>query len=150
MKYIKLILLSLIIIGLSSCAIRKYVPEGKAILIENVIVNDSTQYSISKSEINNYIIQKPNKNIFGWLPRVWVYYKTLDKTDRKFYRWINKSFGVEPVYYSTNYTDNSRRQIEDYLENIGYFKSTVEPYMTFENHRAKVVYHLQPAVAMIE
>ena len=145
MKVFKFILLTLIIIGLSSCAIRKYVPEGKAILIENVIINDSTQYSISKSEVNNYIIQKPNKNIFGWLPRVWVYYKTLDKTDRKFYRWINKSFGVEPVYYSTNITDNSRRQIEDYLENVGYFKSTVEPHMTSGNHRARVVYHLQPA-----
>ena len=145
MRFGKIILLTLVILGLSSCAIRKYVPEGKAILIENFVVNDSTKYNISKSEVNNYIIQKPNKNIFGWMPRVWVYYRTKDKIDRKFYRWINSNFGVEPVYVSTVYTDNSRRQIEDYLENVGYFKSTVEPKTTSRNNRAMVVYHIRPA-----
>lgn len=144
MKCFKIILLTLVIFGLSSCAIRKYVPEGKAILIENFIINDSTKYNIPKSEVNNYIIQKPNKNVFGWLPRVWVYYKTQDKTDRKFYKWINRSFGTEPVYYSAAKTENSKQQIEDYLDNIGYFKSDVEPVMSSRNNRVMVVYKIHP------
>ncbi|MBR5664021.1 MAG: hypothetical protein IKX01_04725, partial [Bacteroidales bacterium] len=137
-------MLTLVIFGLSSCAIRKYVPEGKAILIENFIINDSTKYNIPKSEVNNYIIQKPNKNVFGWLPRVWVYYKTQDKIDRKFYKWINRSFGTEPVYYSAAKTENSKQQIEDYLDNIGYFKSDVEPVMSSRNNRMMVVYKIHP------
>ena len=145
MRLGKIILLTLIIIGLSGCAIRKYVPEGKAILIKNTVVNDSTQYDISKSDISNYIIQKPNKNILGWMPKVWVYYKTQDKTDKKFFNWINKNFGVEPVYYSVVNTELSKRQMEDYLYNTGYFKSSVEPVMTSRNHRAKVVYSLHPS-----
>lgn len=135
----------LVVLGLASCAIRKYVPEGKAILTDYEIINDSTHYNISKSEVSNYVIQKPNKNIFGWLPRVWVYYKTLDKTDKSFYRWINKNFGVEPVYYNSVLTADSKRQIENYLNNTGFFKSRVMATKIDKNNRATVVYRIIPA-----
>ena len=144
MKVFKFILLTLIIIGLSGCGIRKYVPDGKAILIENSVVNDSTQYDISKPEIYNYIVQKPHKSLFGWLPRVWLYYKTQDKTDRKFYRWVNKNLAVEPVYYNNMNTADSRRQIEAYLNNTGFFKSKVSTTREDINKRAHIVYKISP------
>ena len=134
----------LVVLGLASCAIRKYVPEGKAILTDYEIINDSTHYNISKSEVSNYVIQKPNKNLFGWLPRVWVYYKTIDKTDKSFYKWINKNFGVEPVYYNSVLTTDSKRQIENYLNNTGFFKSKVMATKSDKNNRAKVVYRIMP------
>lgn len=136
--------MSLIIVGLASCAIRNYVPEGKTILTDYEIINDSSHYNISKSEVSNYIIQKPNKNLFGWLPRVWVYYKTIDKTDKSFYKWINKNFGVEPVYYNSVLTTDSKRQIENYLNNTGFFKSKVMATKSDKNNRAKVVYRIMP------
>lgn len=137
-------MLSLVIVGFASCAIRKYVPEGKAILTDYEIINDSSHYNISKSEVSNYVIQKPNKNLFGWLPRVWVYYKTIDKTDKSFYKWINKNFGVEPVYYNSVLTTDSKRQIENYLSNTGFFKSKVMATKSDKNNRAKVVYRIMP------
>ena len=136
--------MSLVIVGLASCAIRSYVPEGKTILTDYEIINDSSHYNISKSEVSNYIIQKPNKNLFGWLPRVWVYYKTIDKTDKSFYKWINKNFGVEPVYYNSVLTTDSKRQIENYLNNTGFFKSKVMATKSDKNNRAKVVYRIMP------
>ena len=142
---VKIVLLLLVIIGVTGCAIRKYVPEGKAILIDYKIVNDSTHFDISKSDISNYIVQKPNKNLFGWLPRVWVYYKTIGKSDKGFYRWINKNFGVEPVYYNSLFTADSKRQIENYLDNSGFFKSTVATTKSDRNKRAKVVYRITPS-----
>ncbi|MBO7460008.1 MAG: BamA/TamA family outer membrane protein [Bacteroidales bacterium] len=144
MKVLKVILLSLVIVGLASCAIRSYVPEGKTILTDYEIINDSSHYNISKSEVSNYVIQKPNKNLFGWLPRVWVYYKTIDKTDKSFYKWINKNFGVEPVYYNSVLTTDSKRQIENYLNNTGFFKSKVMATKSDKNNRAKVVYRIMP------
>ena len=144
MRFCKIILFGLVIMGLSGCAIRKYVPEGQTILIETKVVNDSTQYNISKSEVSNYIVQKPNKNLFGWLPRVWLYYKTVNRTDSKFYKWVNKNLGVEPVYYSNMYTNDSRYQIMNYLNNTGFFKSKVIAEKTVKNNRAVVVYKLQP------
>ena len=144
MRYIKSILFLLVILGLSGCAIRKYVPEGKTILIDMKIVNDSSHFDISKSGVNDRIIQKPNKNLFGWLPRVWVYYKTINKTDKGFYKWVNKNFGVEPVYYNTILTADSKRQIENYLNNTGFFKSQVVANKTDKNKRSKVVYRIKP------
>ena len=144
MRYIKSILFSLVILGLSGCAVRKYVPEGKTILTKYEVVNESPKYSFSKSEVSSRIVQKPNKNLFGWLPRVWVYYKTIDKTDRGFYRWVNKNFGVEPVYYNSMLTADSKRQIENYLNNTGFFKSKVVATKNDKNKRAKVVYRIKP------
>ena len=142
--FVKIVLLLLVIIGVSGCAIRKYVPEGKTILIDNKIVNDSSHYDISKSDISNFIIQKPTKNMLGWMPRVWMYYKTANKTDKKFYRWVNKNLGIEPVYYSSMFTADSRRQIENYLENTGYFKSTVRTTKSDRKKRSVVVYNISP------
>ena len=129
---------------LTGCAVRKYVPDDKVILINYQITNDSIKYDISRSEINSYIVQRPNKNILGLLPRVWIYYRTLDKTDKGFYRWVNNNLGVEPVYYSSQYTADSRHQIENYLNNIGFFKSKVTTTRTDRRKRGKVVYRITP------
>lgn len=144
MKIVKTILVLLVVMMMTGCAIRSYVPEGKAILIENRIINDSTQYNISKSEVTNYIVQRPNRNLFGWMPRVWVYYKTQNKTDRGFYRWVNKNIGVEPVYYNTMYTDDSRRQVVSYLNNTGFFKSKVSVVKKEKSKRARAIYTITP------
>ena len=134
----------LVVLGLTGCAIRKYVPEGKAILTDYEIVNEAPKYSFSKSDVANRVVQKPNRNLLGWLPRVWVYYKTVNKTDKGFYRWVNKNFGVEPVYYNSMFTADSKRQIENYLDNTGFFKSKVVAVKTDKNKRAKVVYKITP------
>lgn len=143
-KIVNIISFLLVVFILSGCAIRKYVPEGKTILVDSKIVNDSSHYNISNSELSDYIIQKPNRNLFGWLPRVWVYYKTIDKSDRKFYKWINKNFGIEPVYYNSIFTADSKRQMENYLDNTGFFKSKVVATRNIKNKRAKVVYTITP------
>ena len=145
MKRINKIWLLLVILLLTGCGVKKYVPDDKTILIENIVINDSTRYDISKSNVAEYIVQKPNKTLFGWLPRVWIYYKTLDKTDRRFYRWVNKNLGVEPVYYNQSYTSDSRRQIEDYLNNTGFFKSKVVVTKKDRNKRSHVEYKITPS-----
>ena len=136
--------MGLVVLGLSGCAVRKYIPEGKSILIYNEITNDSTQFDISKSALADNIIQRPNKNIFGWLPRVWIYYKTQNKTDKGFYRWVNKNLGKEPVYYNSMNTADSRRQMVNYLNNTGFFKSKVVATKTEKNQRARVLYKVTP------
>ena len=144
MKNINKIWLLLVVLVLTGCGVKKYVPDDKTILIENNVTNDSTRYDISKSDVADYIVQKPNKSVFGWLLRVWIYYKTLDKTDRKFYRWVNKNLGVEPVYYNYAYALDSKRQIEDYLNNTGFFKSKVTITKKEYNKRTHVEYRITP------
>lgn len=144
MRFIKKIWLLLVVIALSGCGVKKYVPDDKTILIENYVTNDSTHFNISKSSVADYIVQKPNKSLFGWLPRVWIYYKTQDKTNRRFYKWVNKNLGVEPIYYNSANTADSKRQIEEYLNNTGFFKSKVVATKYERNKRAYVEYRIKP------
>lgn len=144
MKIVKTILLMLIAVGLSGCAIRKYVPEGKTVLIDNNIeIANTTKNDISKSEVSNYIVQRHDKNMFGWLPRVWVYYKTVNKKSG-FSKWVNQNLGHKPTYYSYQNTAESKRQIEDYLNNIGYFKSKVTTDKKESKKRTEVTYKINP------
>lgn len=144
MRFIKKIWLLLVVIALSGCGVKKYVPDDKTILIENYVTNDSTHFNISKSSVADYIVQKPNKSLFGWLPRVWIYYKTQNKTDRRFYKWVNKNLGVEPIYYNSANTADSKKQIEEYLNNTGFFKSKVVATKYERNKRAYVEYRIKP------
>ena len=79
MQRLKRIILSLLVIFIfTSCAIKDYVPNDKLVLIDNQIDIDTTYSEINKSDISNYIIQKPSSSLFNWQPRVWIYYKTIN------------------------------------------------------------------------
>lgn len=145
MKIVKSILVSLVVLFLTGCAIKGYVPKNEAILINNFIEFEPEKYSISRSDIQNNIVQKPNKNLLGWLPRVWLYYKTVDKKDKGFYRWVNKNIAIKPEYVNEKNMAESKRLIEKYLNNTGYFKSKVTTEKTIVEDRAIVEYIVHPA-----
>lgn len=144
MRIVRIILFSLVALFLTGCAIKSYVPENEAILINNYIEFEPDKYSISRSDITNNIVQKPNKNFLGWMPRVWLYYKTVDRTDKGFYRWVNKNMAVEPEYVSNRKMLESKRLIEKYLNNTGYFKSKVTMDKEIVEDRAIVGYIIHP------
>ena len=144
MKIVKFICIAVMALVLAGCAIKQYVPDNQAIIIDNEVEFEPEKYNISKSDISNNIIQKPAKNLFGWLPRVWLYYKTVDKTDKGFYRWVNKNMAVKPEYVSNKSMSESKRLIEKYLNNTGYFKSKVTPQKSVEDKRATVTYVVHP------
>ena len=64
---VKIMVLVLVIVMIAGCGVRKYVPEGKALLVGNIVVNDSTKRNLIISEYSNYIVQKPNKSLLGCL-----------------------------------------------------------------------------------
>lgn len=145
MRIVKSILVSLVALFLTGCAIKNYVPNDEAILINNFIEFEPEKYNISRSDVSSNIVQKPNKNLLGWLPRVWLYYKTIDKTDKGFYRWVNKNMAIKPEYVNNKNMQESKRLIEKYLNNTGYFKSKVTLEKTVVEHRAIVEYVVHPA-----
>ncbi|MBQ2499584.1 MAG: hypothetical protein II523_06180, partial [Bacteroidales bacterium] len=114
-------------------------------MTNNYIEFKPEKYNISRSDIQNNIVQKPNRSFMGWMPRVWLYYKTIDKTDKGFYRWINKNIAREPVYVNDKNMAESKRLIEKYLNNTGYFKSKVAPEKTVAEGLAKVDYVIHPS-----
>lgn len=139
------ILFLLVVLLLTGCAIRKYVPEGKAILTKTKIEITGHTKGLSKSDISRQIPEQPVSSLFGWFPRVYIYYTTLNKTDKKFYKWVNESIGRAPTYYTAAVDKESKNEIITYLNNTGFFQSTVESSAKIKNARAKVTYKIHAA-----
>ena len=133
------------IISLASCSIRRHVPEDKMILKRNNIEIHSKDVDFTRSDISGCLSQQSNPKFLGFMPLTWVYYMTENKTDKKFYNWINNNIGEEPVYYSNEMREKSVSQIIKYLGDIGYFNSIVSNKVKNKKGIGKVYYEIYPA-----
>lgn len=136
---------------LASCSVKKYVPEGKYFLSKNEVVITDKNVEFTKSDLSSYITQKPYK--IGLLYRfpTWLYYVTEHHTDKGFWRWVNKNLTKTPEYFDKEAVHNSVKNLEQYLDNRGYFHSKVTsqvlPYKKCkrQSYRLKTVYTVYPS-----
>lgn len=143
-KKLNIILLALFCIVLSSCDIGRYVPEGKYLVKKNSVVIEKKNTGISKSKLSSYIALKTYKNPLQTKFPIWVYYKSENKPNSKFWKWMNKNFAKEPVYYDKAEADRSASQMTRYLDRIGRFHSKVTHSMNHEQQFAEVHYTVTP------
>ncbi len=134
---------------IASCSMRKHIPDDKMILKHNIVEIETNDVAFTKSDITPYISQTSNSKFLGLMPLTWIYYKTENKTDKKFFNWINKTIGKKPVYFSDELKDKSKSQIEKYLNDIGYFNSKI--YTQIKNNRGigSVTYDIYPTTPYI-
>lgn len=83
--FTKILFFALILTFLISCNTVKYVPENENLLKKNSItVNEKRKL---ESELNSYLIQKPNENLFG-LPLSLGFYNIGDlEFEKTFEEW---------------------------------------------------------------
>jgi outer membrane protein assembly factor BamA len=131
---------------LTGCSITHNVGEGEFLLDKNSVSIDRSNtgqkdLNFDPDEINGIIQQKPNKKLL-WIfrPRVWVNSMTSKGKQTKFKKWLNRSLGSEPVIFDTYMVDRSINQIEQYLDNYGYFYSRITSEVTRKNKKASVKY----------
>lgn len=129
----------------ASCSLRKHIPEDKMLLKNNVVEINSKDVDFSRSDISPYISQSATPNLLGFMPETWIYYKTENKTNKKFYKWINKTIGEKPVYFSNDLKEKSVSQISKYLNDIGYFNSGISTEIKNKRGIGKVIYGIYPA-----
>lgn len=129
---------------MSSCGINRFVPEGKYLVKKNKIVIEGDHKDLSQSALSNYITLKPYKEFYqtNFAPR--MYYRAQRHPNNKFWRWMNKNFGKEPVYYDKAEADNSAIQMMRYLNNVGHFNSKVTSDVEFNEKKAIVTYNIYP------
>lgn len=128
---------------LASCSIRRHVPEGSYFLDQNKVVIKGEHLEFDKSNIKAYIHQEPFKTGFPHKTALWIYYVT-EKSQGRFGKWINKYLGKVPEYYDNDAAINSTKQIEQYLNNRGYFNSKVTLNTKKKRHLAKATYTITP------
>lgn len=140
-----IILLILTALLLSSCRVNRFVPEGKFFLHKNTVEVDEKQVEFTKSEVSKYVTQKPFKVRFPTRFPVWLYYVTENNSGKGFKHWINEHLTRTPEYYDASEVSRSARQMEQYLDNRGYFNSKVTTKVDYSKKRAKVTYTIHPA-----
>jgi len=143
-KKLHIIVLTVIAVLLNSCNINRFVPEGKYLVKSNSVVIEEKNTEISKSKLSSYIALKPYKNTFQTKIPTWIYYKSERRPNSKLWKWMNHSFGKEPVYYEKLEANRSSDQMMRYLNKVGYFHSKVRHEVSTRRKRAKVRYVVTP------
>ena len=122
-----------------SCSPVKFVPEDKY-LLNNVQIEAESQ-KIDKEEAKSHIRQKENYKILGFLKfHLWLYNLSSAKKEND---WL-KRIGEPPRIYDEGLTYQSAEQLEQYLDNEGYFNGSVKPEVELKEkkQKAKVTYHI--------
>ena len=139
-------IISLFIISIS-CKTTLLVPDEKYLLSSvKVKVKAETKSNISTSDIEDYIMQKPNRKTLLIFPfRLWVYnwshYGKKSKWKETFFIYkLGNIIGEPPVIYNDYLTQKSVEQIKIFLRNNGYFNAVVDTFLHRKKKKISIEY----------
>ena len=136
MKRILLFIIALL--ALISCSTTKLLPPGTYRLASNKVVFDGKE-KVASGEVSQYIRQKPNTYfVLGWNPFLNIY-NWSDGSDRGINHFWKK-IGEAPVVFDPLLADNSRSNIANHLQTLGYFGSQVDTSVQYRRRLANVTY----------
>ena len=139
MKFVVLFTMPVFIFA--SCTPAKYLPEGSYLLSKNNV--ESTQKSITESQLKSYIIQKPNKKIIGVRFHLFLYNLSNIQKNRWPHNWLRR-IGEEPVIYNPTLTSGSAEQLRQFLENKGFYHADIQDTVIFRRKNARAFYTIDP------
>lgn len=138
----------LCVVSLCGCNATKFVPQGEYLLNKaQVKVEDSKD--VATSELSNYLQQKQNTEILGFLKLQLGIYNTasLDTT-----KWTSKNarkIGEPPVVFSPELTDRSITQLQKAMHNRGFFSAVVDTTMKVKDRKVNLTYNIRAGLPYI-
>jgi hypothetical protein len=93
-----------------------------------------------KRELESLLRPRPNSRLLGMRLGLYYHYKTQKEKPFFLFKWLNKRFGEEPVYFSDADPDHMEDVLFNRLENRGFFYSGVEYEIDSSRHYARVIY----------
>jgi outer membrane protein assembly factor BamA len=124
-------------IGLVSCNVTKNVPAGKLMLKENKInVNEKDK---SDTNLNPYILQKPNVKLFKWFPlQLWLYNMGNPDFEKKWQNDISK-YQDSTYFWTQLLSEKQMIGFANFKKNIRlwYFKQGEAPVLLDEKKTQK-------------
>ena len=109
---------------LSGCAVGKFIPEGKY-LLDNVHV-ESDNKEVKASDMHAYVRQKPNAKWFSLVKLPMYIYSASGLDSAKWFNRFLRKIGDEPRIYSPELAEESRRQMQRAVQNMGYMGARVD------------------------
>ncbi|WP_421827802.1 BamA/TamA family outer membrane protein [Larkinella sp.] len=135
---------------LTGCHVARHIPPGEKLYVDteiNVQV-DSTVSKTEKGQIETALADmarpKPNKRLFGYPYKVGLYYLMGEpKKEKGFRAWFRRKAGEPPVFASAKALSSNALIWMGFLENEGYFRSTVSGSLKEDGYQATGVYQVQ-------
>ena len=109
---------------LSACSVGKFIPEGEY-LLNNVRV-ESDNKEVQPSVMNTYVRQKPNAKWFSLVKLPMYIYCASGVDSTKWFNHFLRKIGDQPKIFSSSLAEESRRQIQRAVQNMGYMGAKVE------------------------
>jgi len=143
MKYLKVIGFVLIsAIFISSCSVNKFIPSDKK-LLKGYEIRYTTKKDevIDNSEVKAYLRPRPNKSFIGIRYSLYIYYlSTVHKG--KFYSWLNKKLGEDPVYFDQCDPDRVAHNMQRFLSNSGFFNTRIDYHRKDSRKKTKIIFDI--------
>lgn len=138
----------ILVLGASSCSIRKHLPKetylynGPVVNIEKTADNPKKTRPVKK-ELAKISFPKKNKMILGHAYKVGFWYAIgTSSREKSFRNWLRNRFGEEPVLNTDVDLEANAENMTAHLENKGYFKSTVSGKPLLKGYKMKAEYNV--------
>jgi len=142
----RILYIFLMFIIASSCSVKKYLPAGEKLYRgATVIVKNDKDVKTSKGTLTKKLkaVTRPttNKFILGQPYKVWWWYVIGEpKRQTGLKAWFRKKLGEPPILNSSVAPKKNAENMQSWLENNGYFHSTVQGDTVNKNYFTKAIY----------
>jgi outer membrane protein insertion porin family len=138
----------IVVFCIYSCNPTKHVPANDALYTSAKVIIDSANNITHKEKkrISRDLVSltrpKPNKKFLGLYVGLFFYNFAFNaKKNTSPLGWVKNKLGEPPVLLSDVNIDFNVKVLQNYLENIGYFKATVTGDTTVRHKKAQAIYH---------
>lgn len=132
------------VLVMASCSETKYVADGDYLLDRIEVRSDRKAKKIVPSELRSYVRLKGNSR---WFSAVKLPLRTYSLSGRDTTKWINRtlrSMGEPPVLYDSLLTLQSKRNLQQQMQNLGYLHASVDVVNTIKGKKLRTTYQLHP------
>ncbi len=131
----------LLALGLASCSVSRFIPEGEYLLDQVSVQTDSRE--IASADLSGYVLQHPNSRWFNLMkvPMSPWYISGTDSTKRM-NRFLHK-LGQAPVIYDSQKAQTTRKDMELAVRNMGFLHADVEVQEQVKRKKIKVTYNVK-------
>ncbi|WP_373494541.1 BamA/TamA family outer membrane protein [Aquiflexum sp.] len=141
------ILFLVFLVTVSSCGVKKYIPEGESLYTGSELVLDADlpkrELSTLENDLEPLIQPDPNGKILGVRFGLWAHYKGSKENPGFINRFLKKRFGEKPVYLSNVQPERTGNILTNRLENKGHFFA-LDKYEVLEKGKfSRIRYSLQ-------
>src|SRR5690349_367361 len=119
MKPVRFCLFLIVSLLMASCSVTKYLPEGENLYNGakvNIKSGSKKEAKGLRTELQALVRPRPNKKLFGWRYKVWLYYVAGEPKGKGLRKWV-RSLGEEPVFASQVNLQKNRDVLDNRLEN---------------------------------